>query len=187
MRLIFLDTETTGLKAWDNHGKPFHEITELAIIVHEGGKEVYRACWKFFPRRIETATPIALEIGGYNPGVWAEEAVEVCENFIYNLCTIMDGGVIIGHNVKFDVGFLRALFHDFGIKFKFPPELDTKTLARMVWGFESLKMDSIRKNVEGMTCDGAHRALKDTEDCVFIYNQFQHMMKLAPTKLEATA
>ena len=70
------------------------------------------------------------------------------------------------------------MFNDFGVKFKFPPELDTKTLARMVWGFESLKMDDIRKKVDGMTCDGAHRALKDTEDCVFIYEQFQQMMKV---------
>jgi DNA polymerase III alpha subunit (gram-positive type) len=89
----------------------------------------------------------------------------------------MDGGVVVGHNVKFDTGFLKALFRDFDMSFRFPPELDTKTLARMVWGFESLKMDDIRKNVEGMTCEGAHRALKDTEDCVFIYEKFRQMMK----------
>lgn len=177
-KMIFLDTETTGLDAW-KYGKTHHEITELALIVHEEGKEVYRNCWKFFPRRIETADPVALEIGGFNLDVWSKEAVEVCESFIDNLCSIMDGGIVVGHNVKFDIGFLRAMFKDFGIKFRFPPELDTKTLARMVWGFESLKMDDIRKNVDGMTCEGNHRALKDTEDCVFIYEQFQQMMKVS--------
>jgi DNA polymerase III alpha subunit (gram-positive type) len=176
MKLIFLDTETTGLSAW-KYGKPHHEITELALIVHEDGKEVYRGSWKFVPRRIETADPVALEIGGFNLDVWEKEAVEVSKNFLTSLCSVMEGGVVIGHNVKFDIGFLRALFNDFGIKFKFPPELDTKTLARMVWGFESLKMDDIRKKVDSMTCDGAHRALKDTEDCVFIYEQFQQMMR----------
>lgn len=177
MRLVFLDTETTGLKAWQ-YGKPHHEITELALIIHEDGEEVYRGCWKFLPRRIETADPIALDIGGYNEETWAKEAVGVCENFLKKLCDLMEGGVIVGHNVKFDITFLRALFNDFDIKFRFPPELDTKTLARMVWGFESLKMDDIRKNVGGMTCEGNHRALKDTEDCVFIYQQFQQMMKV---------
>jgi DNA polymerase III alpha subunit (gram-positive type) len=176
MKLIFLDTETTGLNAW-KYGKTHHEITELAVIVHEDGKEVYRGSWKFFPRRIETADPVALDIGGYDKDVWAKEAVECSPKFLESLCSIMNGGVVVGHNVKFDIGFLRALLNDFGIKFRFPPELDTKTLARMVWGFESLKMDSIRENVEGMTCDGAHRALKDTEDCVFIYEQFQQMMR----------
>lgn len=178
MKLIFLDTETTGLKAWE-YGKTHHEITELAIIVHEDGEEVYRNSWKFVPRRIETANPIALEVGGFDIDVWAKEAVEVSESFLKSLCSVMEGGVVVGHNVKFDIGFLRALFNDFGVKFKFPPELDTKTLARMVWGFESLKMDDIRKKVDGMTCDGAHRALKDTEDCVFIYEQFQQMMKVS--------
>ncbi|MDB4337601.1 3'-5' exonuclease [bacterium] len=175
MKLIFLDTETTGLKAW-NYGKPYHEITELALIVHENNEEVYRGSWKFFPRRIETADPVALDIGGFNLDVWEKDAREVSETFLTSLCSIMQGGVIVGHNVKFDIGFLRALFSDFNIKFKFPPELDTKTLARMVWGFESLKMDDIRKNVDGMTCEGNHRALKDTEDCVFIYEKFKQMM-----------
>jgi len=178
MKLIFLDTETTGLKAWQ-YGKTHHEITELALIVHEDGEEVYKHSWKFLPRRFETADPVALEIGGYDPEVWDNEALEWSEKFIHSLCSIMAGGVVVGHNVKFDVGFLRALFNDFDIKFKFPPELDTKTLARMVWGFESLKMDDIRKKVDGMTCDGAHRALKDTEDCVFIYEQFQKMMQVS--------
>jgi DNA polymerase III alpha subunit (gram-positive type) len=176
MKLIFLDTETTGLNAW-KYGKTHHEITELALIVHEDDKEVYRGSWKFIPRRIETADPVALDIGGFNLDVWEKEAIEVTEHFLTSLCSIMNGGVVVGHNVKFDIGFLRALFNDFGIKFRFPPELDTKALARMVWGFESLKMDNIRKNVDGMTCDGAHRALKDTEDCVFIYEKFQQMMR----------
>jgi len=175
-KMIFLDTETTGLDAW-KYGETHHEVIELALIVHEEGKEVYRNCWKLLPRRIEVANPVALEINSYNEDVWAKEAIAVSEKFINSLCSIMDGGVVVGHNVKFDIGFLRAMFKDFGVKFRFPPELDTKTLARMVWGFESLKMDDIRKNVEDMTSDGAHRALKDTEDCVFIYDQFQKMMR----------
>jgi len=176
MKLVFLDTETTGLKAWKN-GKTYHEITELAIIVHENGKETFRESWKFFPRRIETADPIALEIGGYDQKKWDAEAIDWNAKIISYLCSILDGAVIVGHNVKFDIGFLRATFNDFGMKFFFPPELDTKALAKMVWGFNNLKMDFIRSQVDGMTCDGGHRALKDTEDCVFIYTKFQEMIK----------
>jgi len=176
MKLIFLDTETTGLKAWKN-GKTHHEIIELALIVHEDGKEVYRGSWKFVPRRIETADPVALEINGFNLDVWEKEAIEWNPKFISGLCSIMDAGVVIGHNVKFDTGFLKALFSDFDTSFRFPPELDTKTLARMTWGFNNLKMDFIRSQVDGMTNEGAHRALKDTEDCVFIYNAFSEKLK----------
>ena len=179
MRLAFLDTETTGLKAW-KYGKTHHEITELALIIHENGEEVYRNCWKLFPRRIETADPIALEIGGYDQATWDSEAIACSHEFINNLCLLLKDSIIVGHNVRFDVSFLRALFKDFEVTdFRFPPELDTKTLAKMVWGFDSLKMDNIRQNVEGMTCEGSHRALKDTEDCVFIYQQFQHMMRVS--------
>ena len=76
MKLIFLDTETTGLNAW-KYGKTHHEITELAIIVHEDGEEVYRNSWKFVPRRIETADTVALEIGGFNLDVWELSLIHI--------------------------------------------------------------------------------------------------------------
>ena len=176
MKLVFLDTETTGLKAWKN-GKTHHEITELAVIVYENGKQTLKKSWKLMPRRIETADPTALKIGGFDPVVWKKDAIDVDAFWLDGLCHILDGGVIVGHNVKFDIGFLRALFKDFGIKFFFPPEFDTKAMAKMVWGFDNLRMDFIRTQVDGMTTDGAHRALKDTEDCVFIYKKYHEWLK----------
>ena len=69
MKLAFLDTETTGLKAW-NYGKPFHEIIELALIIVEDGETTFKKSYKFHPRRFATADPKALEICGYNRDVW---------------------------------------------------------------------------------------------------------------------
>ena len=171
MKLAFLDTETTGLKAW-NYGKPHHEIIEIALIIIENGETTYSGSFKFHPRRPHTADSKALEICGYQQDVWDKEAIRWNEASIRNLCKRLEGSVIVGHNISFDIGFLRALFKDFNVNFKFPPQIDTRALARLVWGFDSLRMDYIRENVEGMTTDGGHRALKDTEDCVFIYEQF---------------
>ena len=61
--------------------------------------------------------------------------------------------------------------------------MDTRALARLVWGFESLKMDNIRQNVDGMTTDGGHRALKDTEDCVYIYEKFVEKLNKSQTPI----
>ena len=61
--------------------------------------------------------------------------------------------------------------------------MDTRALARLVWGFESLRMDNIRENVEDMTTDGGHRALKDTEDCVFIYEKFIEKLNKTNTSI----
>ncbi len=166
MKLAFLDTETTGLSNQD------HEIIELALVIIEDGERIYEKSFKIKPQHIHTASPRALEINGYDEAVWASEGYcwspQACERLAKHL----EGAVIVGHNVQFDVGFLRAVFRQQRVSFRFPPILDTKTLARIVWGFDRLSMDHIRENVEGMTKDGGHRALKDVEDCIFIYEKF---------------
>jgi len=166
MKLAFLDTETTGLDRYKN------EIIELALIIIEDGERTVEQSWKLKPRRIETASEYALELNGYDKEVWDKEGFSWSAEACRRLAKRLEGSVIIGHNVQFDVGFLRQVFKEFRVSFRFPPQLDTKTLARLVWGFDRLSMDHIRENVEGMTTDGGHRALKDTEDCVFIYEKF---------------
>ena len=166
MKLAFLDTETTGLDRYKN------EIIELALIVIEAGVRTVEQSWKLKPRRIETASEYALELNGYDKEVWDKEGYSWSAEACRRLAKHLDGSVIVGHNVQFDVGFLRQVFKEYGVDFRFPPQMDTRALARLVWGFESLRMDNIRENVEDMTTDGGHRALKDTEDCVFIYEKF---------------
>jgi DNA polymerase-3 subunit alpha (Gram-positive type) len=166
MKLAFLDTETTGL---DNKK---HEIIELALVIIEDGERIYEKSFKIKPRNIHTASRVALEINGYNAEVWNKEGFVWSAEACHRLAKHLDGAVVVGHNVQFDIGFLRQVFKEYRVNFRFPPQLDTKTLARIVWGFDRLSMDHIRENVEDMTKDGGHRALKDVEDCIFIYNKF---------------
>ena len=166
MKLVFLDTETTGLDRYK------HEIIELALIVIEDGVRTVEQSWKLKPRRIETADKIALDINGYNEQLWKEQGYSWSKE-----------AVVIGHNIQFDIGFLRQVFKEYGVSFRFPPQMDTRALARLVWGFESLKMDNIRQNVVGMTTDGGHRALKDTEDCVYIYEKFVEKLNKSQTPI----
>ena len=118
MRLAFLDTETTGL---DNKR---HEIIELALVIVEDGERIYEKVFKIKPRNIHTAHPKALEINGYDEAIWAKEGFcwskQACERLMEHL----DGAVIIGHNVQFDIGFLRAVFRQYGVSYRFPPQLD---------------------------------------------------------------
>ena len=177
MKLVFLDTETTGLDRYK------HEIIELALIVIEDGVRTVEQSWKLKPRRIETADKIALDINGYNEQLWKEQGYSWSKEACERLKIHLNGSVVIGHNIQFDIGFLRQVFKEYGVSFRFPPQMDTRALARLVWGFESLKMDNIRQNVDGMTTDGGHRALKDTEDCVYIYEKFVEKLNKSQTPI----
>ena len=168
MKLVFLDTETTGLTNFR------HDIIEIALVIVEDGETTFEKSYKFHPERPKNADPKALLVNGYTEEAWKgayKWSTEACER----LAKHIEGGVVIGHNIKFDIGFLKALFQRYKVKCKFPPEIDTKSLAMILWGDEglnSLSMDSIRKHV-GLSNIGAHTALKDTKDCMFIWEMFQ--------------
>ena len=168
MKLVFLDTETTGLNRWK------HDIIQIALVIEEDGEITFKNEYKFHPERPDNADPEALKVNGYTEEAWDgayKWSKEACER----LASHIQDGVVIGHNVKFDTGFLRELFKRYNVKCRFPPEIDTRALAKILWGDDplgSLSMDNIRKHL-GLSDVGSHTAMKDTEDCMFIFKMFQ--------------
>tara|TARA_B100000287_G_scaffold393818_1_gene407386 strand:- start:3840 stop:4442 length:603 start_codon:yes stop_codon:yes gene_type:complete len=167
MKLVFLDTETTGLNRWK------HDIIQIALVIIEDGEITFENEYKFHPERPDNADPEALRVNGYTKEAWDgayKWSKEACER----LANHIKDGIVIGHNVKFDTGFLRELFKRYNVKCRFPPEIDTKALAKIVWGdsgLDSLSMDNIRQHT-GMNTEGAHTALKDAKDCMIIWKCF---------------
>jgi len=160
MRFVFVDTETTGL----DHTK--HEMLEIAIVVIENGERTTIER-KIKPTRIETAQPKALEVNGYSEEEW-EEAEEWNKEMSLEFRDLIRGAMIIGHNPMFDMRFIEAACTRFGVRLPLRPVFDTKCAAYML-GHNRLGMDKIREQDENMTKEGAHRALKDVEDCIYLF------------------
>lgn len=160
MRFVFVDTETTGL----DHTK--HEMLEIAIVVIENGERTTIER-KIKPTRIETAQPKALEVNGYSEEEW-EEAEEWNKEMSLEFRDLIRGAMIIGHNPMFDLRFIEAACTRFGVRLPLRPVFDTKCAAYML-GHNRLGMDKIREQDENMTKEGAHRALKDVEDCIYLF------------------
>ena len=96
-KLAFVDTETTGLDP------AIHEILEFSVEFEDGTQETF----KIAPQHIETADARALEINGYTPEEWVgaldpHAAAEL-------ILKLIGEAILIGHNIGFDVSFLRAL------------------------------------------------------------------------------
>lgn len=153
--LAFVDVETTG--ASPEYGD---RIIELGIARVERGEVVARYQQLIDPQRaigagITALTGITSEMCAGQP-LFEEVASQAVE--------LMGGAVAVGHNVPFDLGFLRQEFRRCGRDL--PKELpgtlvmDTVRIARKLFGRggNGLQKLALRFGVQDMT---AHRALAD--------------------------
>lgn len=164
MSLLFIDTETTGFDPAK------HEIIEIALIdvVFEGGQLKIRSKFetKIKPARLDTASPKALEVNGYTEEGWKDAPTG---NSIWPRIRAMIADckrpIMAGHNVHFDLGFLRASWDRWSVK---PPALDYRTvdtyayaLPLMVSGkAPSMKLTDARDAL-GLDTGRAHSAMAD--------------------------
>lgn len=104
VRYCFIDVETTGLDPTE------HEIIEIALIRTDGQFSILNKYeTKILPQHIETAHPRALEINGYDPDVWAKEAVSLVEA-LDEADLLLEDAIPAGQNTQFDLGFLKAAY-----------------------------------------------------------------------------
>ncbi|WP_160051219.1 hypothetical protein [Nocardiopsis sp. FR26] len=106
-KLVFVDTETTGLNP------RVHHPWEVAVIVETPGEELVEKRW-FLPVDLTHADPKALEIGGFwdrypqgtgiVKGRLGEPRVVAC-----TLARILAGAVVVGSNPAFDQAMLTPL------------------------------------------------------------------------------
>ncbi len=142
-----LDLETTGL---DDEYQSDTEISQISLVVIEHGEEI-----AVFERKLHInpiyAQQTALDITGYDPKIWAleavppQQAIDELQTFCLDIARhwhISNKGwqslylPIFGHNIwLFDVPRLRKLMLECGYKYPpfWPHPLDTYQLA--VWYF----------------------------------------------------
>ena len=73
---------------------------------------------------------------------------------------LLEGAVLVAHGADYDVGFLELELGRAGRAFAMGPYLDTLTLSRRVFGFQSHALGSLAKSLE-LEVSGAHRAEAD--------------------------
>jgi DNA polymerase-3 subunit epsilon len=145
-----IDIETTGLSPRSE------KITEIAIIIHDGQKEIERYSTLLNPEkkisyRITRITGINNKMVEEAPKFYevAKKIVELTENKIF-----------VGHNVRFDYGFIRNEFLSLGYDYK-RRTLDTIKLARkLIPGQPSYGLGKLCKSLNIENHD-RHRAMGD--------------------------
>lgn len=155
LSLIFLDTETTGFDPKKNR------LIEVALCRWEDGHITDR-----FETLVDPQMPIPAEItlltGIRNEDVsGAPRAHEVAKE----ISEFIGSTPVVGHNIAFDMGFLRAA----GINVQ-SPQIDTVVLARcLLLKEDSYALEVLMKRYK-LPLRDSHRAMADTETAVDFFN-----------------
>src|SRR3954452_21968500 len=163
--LAFLDVETTGASA--DFG---HRVIELGIVRVEGGRTVGEYQQLIDPQR------------RVSPGVTAptgisQKMVDGQPTFPDQLPRAMEllrGAAVLGHNVRFDLSFLRKEFRrcgqDITAALGDVPVMDTVRIARRRFGRGGNALQSLAPRL-GMQPAVAHRALADAQTTAFVFEK----------------
>jgi DNA polymerase III epsilon subunit family exonuclease len=161
----FVDVETTGASA--DFG---HRVIEIGVARVEGGRVTAQYEQLVDPQRRISAGVTALT------GI-SQAMVEGKPTFSAELPRILElmrGAVVVGHNVRFDLGFLRKEFrrggHDIVEAIGDVPVLDTVRIARRRFGRGGNGLQALAPRL-GVTPTTAHRALADVITTVGVFEK----------------
>jgi DNA polymerase III epsilon subunit family exonuclease len=164
--LAFVDVETTGASA--DFG---HRVIEIGICRVEGGRVVAEYEQLIDPRRRISAGVTALT--GISQSM-VDGKPTFTEQFPQML-PLLQRAVVLGHNVRFDLGFLRREFRRCGTELTAAlgdgtHVLDTVRIARRRFGRGGNGLQSLAPRL-GMQPAVAHRALADAHTTAFVFDK----------------
>lgn len=168
--LVFVDIETSGFSP------ETQEILEIACIRTTSDAREITGSFEclVLPEHIETASPEALIINGYQEGEWAFDGVSLdtaLEKFL-NIC--FGGVTLVAHSATFDWGFLRAAL----TRKSLLADLDYHIIctASLSWPLVmrgevvSPKLEALCTHF-GISNEGQYSAMRDVERMLAVYRR----------------
>jgi DNA polymerase-3 subunit epsilon len=167
-QFAIVDIETTGTI---HDGK----ITEIAIIIHDGTKELERFTTLLNPQR--KIDFYVVKLTGITDHMVAN--APLFEEHAQRIFDMTKDRVFVAHNVSFDYGFLKKEFANLKMEFK-RETLDTIDICRRI--IPDLPSYSLGKLCAtlGIEMDSHHRALDDTAATATL---FQRLFQKDPTTI----
>lgn len=157
----FLDVETTGLDPATGD-----RVCEIAVLKTVNGGEVDRLVTLVNPGK-------AIPLGSVTVHGITDVMVRRAPFFrdiAGDLVSFLKGSVIVAHNARFDLAFLRMELSNLGLTLPETDVIDTLGIARRYYAFASNSLGRIARDI-GLPAASAHRALADvlTTRSVFEY------------------
>lgn len=164
MRFALVDIETTG-----SHAKG-HGITEIAIIISDGQKELER--WETL---VDPGIPIPLHITqltGIDDAMVTK--APPFHQIADELREWLNDAIFVAHNVGFDYSFIRGHYEFIGQTWKNPKLCTVRMARKLLPGHGSYSLGNLCRDLE-IGNDARHRAMGD---CAAMLELFHRMMTL---------
>lgn len=165
-RITFLDTETTGLKAGWN------EIVEVACVVTDiAGVVLEEFSTLVMPENPGRCSEEAAGVNGFSLEEWSDRKAPTFAQIVPKVLQIVSSKTIVGHNLAFDMRFLRAELEANGKTVPLRNEICTQKLvgtALRLRGCKNKKLVTICEHL-GVDHTDAHTALGDAHACRRVY------------------
>ncbi|GJM15925.1 MAG: hypothetical protein DHS20C13_12520 [Thermodesulfobacteriota bacterium] len=158
----FLDVETTGLDAVSGD-----KICEIAVIKTVGGQIADEFVTLINPGR--NIPERAVSIHGITQTMVTQ--APLFREIANDLLDFLNDTVIVAHNAKFDLGFLRIELNNLNLSLPENEVIDTLGIARRYYEFPSNSLGDIARYI-GLPIDEQHRALADVTTTKDIFEFF---------------
>ena len=159
--LAFVDVETTGLSPASKD-----KICEIAVLRCE--PRGHPVAWHSLVNPGRPITPEAAAVNGITDEM--VQGAPPFERLAERVMGLIEGAVLVCHNVSFDAGFLSAEFEACGMEMPDIPAVDTLRIARQHFFFPSNRLGSIAAHLN-IEAREKHRAMADvyTTRRIFAY------------------
>lgn len=147
-----IDIETTGGNA------PWHKITEICILIHDGENVIDRFQTlinpeRYIPPNITMLTGISNEMVENAPKFY-EVAKEIFQ--------FTEGKIFVAHNVNFDYNFIKQEFESLGGTFLRKKLCTVRLSRKLIPGLRSYSLGNLCSSI-GINITDRHRAAGDAE------------------------
>jgi DNA polymerase-3 subunit epsilon len=161
---VVVDLETTGGRMTAGDGKVADAITEIGAVKVRGGVVLGEFATLVDPQR--SIPPQIVQLTGITTAMVCDAPTigAVLPTFL----EFARGAVLVAHNARFDIGFLRAAADQCGIRWSRPQVLCTVQLARRVLSREeapSVRLAALAR-LFAVATEPTHRALDDAQATV---------------------
>jgi DNA polymerase-3 subunit epsilon len=151
LAFTFVDVETTGLDPATGD-----RVCEIALLRVRGNREIARFESLVHPQR--PMHPDALAVHGITDAMLV--GAPTFATLLPQIHALLQDAVLVAHNARFDVGFLRHEWQLAGHRFPYLAVADTLALAQARYRFRHNSLGAIASEL-GVTPTALHRAMAD--------------------------